>query len=61
VGKYMRFCVTSGALIGGTAVLTLGAEKKKAHTAYLLRLSSARYEVITESFVFQYAIKKFKD
>jgi len=46
MGKYKRFCVTSGTLIRGTAVLTSGAQKNEAHIAYLLRLSSARYEVI---------------
>jgi hypothetical protein len=57
MGKYKRFCVTSETLIQGTAVLTSGAEKNEAHIAYLLRLSSARYEVVTESFVFQVATK----
>ena len=47
--KYKRFCVTCGTLIRGTAVLTSGAEKNQAHIAYLLTLSSARYEVIRGS------------
>jgi hypothetical protein len=35
-GNTKRFCVTSGTLIRGTAVITSGAGKNEAHIAYLL-------------------------